>query len=139
MVKKVTDAQGRFLESYEELLRELDDVLGYVSECYIKGDVDIADRLLSDVMKGMLPYHPENMTLVSIFGDDGEAMGVLRTFHECVKEAVDVEERFGHEKDEFGAVDTGDRMAFLHERLIRTYQLWRAVVVKKKGEWESSE
>ncbi|MBM7096860.1 hypothetical protein JSY36_14080 [Bacillus sp. H-16] len=132
MSGKVTAAQSRFLESYVELLGELEDVYAYVSECYIKGDVDIGDRLLRDVMKGMLPYHPENMTVVSIFGDDAEAMQVLGKFHGAVLQAVEVEQRFADGEG------TGERMRFLHEVLVRRYQSWRVIVEKKKSEWESS-
>ncbi len=142
MTEKLTNAQERFLITYVDLLVEVDDVLSYVSECYIKGDVDIGDRLLRDVMKGMLPYHPENMTLVSIFGSDDTALSVLGEFHSAVIQAVEVEERFGFGSAGAGVAadavgDTGERMRFLHEVLTARYEAWRKVVEKKRSEWES--
>ncbi|TMW72385.1 hypothetical protein [Alteribacter natronophilus] len=128
MTARLDRAQLAFLNNYAELLGELDDVLAYVSECYIKDDYEIGDRLLADVMKGMLPYHPENLTIVSIFGQEEEALETLGCFHEAAQQGADAG----------NLEDPGERMHLLHEVLIVRYKLWYSVVKKKKSEMESS-
>ncbi|PYZ95841.1 hypothetical protein CR205_15775 [Alteribacter lacisalsi] len=128
MSGSITEAQQRFITRYSDLLKELEDVLAYVSECYIKDDTDIGDRLLRDVMAGILPYDPENMTIVSIFGDDPEALEVLGHFHDAALQAAQVEK----------LEDTGERMHLLHEILLACYKEWYTVVTRKKADLKTS-
>ncbi|MDG5786658.1 hypothetical protein QA612_04080 [Evansella sp. AB-P1] len=122
MTGKLTDAQKQFLHNYSDLLGEVEKTLQFVSECYMNGDLDIGDRLLNEVMKGLVPYNVENMTIVSIFGSDELGMKRLTKFQESVKEALKVEETFDGESD---------RLPFLHETLQPSLQKWKQVVEVK--------
>lgn len=115
--------QQVFLQKYEGLLKEVDDAAKYTGECYIQEDEDIGDRLLASVSTGLIPYNPENLTLLSIFSEDEEAMERLTQFYEAVVTASKITE----------AVDsTEDRMRFLHETFIPRLHHWR-LTVKKYG------
>lgn len=118
---RLTSAQQRFLSNYLDMLAEIDNAIQYVSECYIKDDHDIGDRLLRGVIKGLLPYNEENMTIQSIFQEDETAYEALSQFQEAAKEAVIVEEVYP---------DKGHRMIFLHEKLIPRKQAWKQFVEK---------
>ncbi|WP_280769528.1 hypothetical protein [Salipaludibacillus daqingensis] len=109
------------MANYRDLLLEVENAVQYVSECYIKDDYDIGDRLLKSVMEGLIPYNEENVTIQSIFIQDDMAMKTLTRFQESVRSALIVEEAYHDEQQ---------RMRFLHETLLPRKQKWKSVVEK---------
>ncbi|SES38729.1 hypothetical protein [Salipaludibacillus aurantiacus] len=118
---QLTEAQQTFLKNYRELLTEVESAINYVSECYIKNDHDIGDRLLKSVMQGLIPYNEENLTIQSIFQKDAEAIEALNLFQEAALQAEKVEEVFPHEQE---------RMVFLHETLLPRKRNWTKIIDK---------
>jgi hypothetical protein len=128
-MNKLTKKQNDFLKRYEEFLKEVDDAVRYAGECSIQGDEDIADRLLSSVSSGLLPYHPENITLFSIFKEDKKCMNVLQTFYKTVQRAASLEEE---------TMESADRMHLVYEEYLPQLEKWRACV-KSAGESRGSD
>jgi hypothetical protein len=122
MSGKLTEAQEKFLITYTGLLKEVESSLQFVSECYTKGDVDIGDRLMKQIMLGLVPYNEENLTVMSVFGNDETAVRALKKFQQAIQKAVNVETEFNEE---------GDRMKFLHEELVPREQKWKQHVELK--------
>ena len=122
MSEKLSQAQEKFLITYSDLLREVESTLQFVSECYTKGDVDIGDRLMREIMLGLVPYNEENITVMSVFGKDEIAVGTLKKFQKAIHQAIKVETSFAHE---------GERMKFLHETLLPREQKWKQIVELK--------
>ncbi|WP_088032511.1 hypothetical protein [Evansella clarkii] len=122
MSGKLTEAQEKFLITYTGLLKEVESSLQFVSECYTKGDVDIGDRLMKQIMLGLVPYNEENLTVMSVFGNDETAVRALKKFQQAIQKAVNVETEFNEE---------GDRMKFLHEELLPREQKWKQHVELK--------
>lgn len=116
---RLTSAKREFLHNYLGMLTEIENAIQYVSECYIKGDHDIGDRLLKSVMLGLTPYNEENMTIQAIFKEDSKALAALNQFQEAVEEAVNVEKIYPNEQQ---------RMKFLHERLLPRKHEWTQIV-----------
>ncbi|ADH98586.1 hypothetical protein [Salisediminibacterium selenitireducens] len=119
MTRKLTKAQREFLANYSDFLVEVEASLQYVSECYIKDDHDIGDRLMKSVMAGLEPYNEENLTLQSIFHEDETALRQLKTFIEAARWAIEVESSFPSEEQ---------RMRFLHETLMPRLKNWKGSV-----------
>ncbi|PYZ92817.1 hypothetical protein CR194_14300 [Salipaludibacillus keqinensis] len=109
------------MKNYQDLLTEVESAIQYVSECYIKDDHDIGDRLLKSVMLGLIPYNEENLTIQSIMHHDRDAMNHLTKFQEAVRWAVNVDEVFPDEQQ---------RMRFIHETLLPRKQKWKAIIDK---------
>ncbi|AOM81935.1 hypothetical protein [Salisediminibacterium beveridgei] len=121
MSHDLNEAQRNFLANYSDLLVEVEQSLHYVSECYIKGDYDIGDRLLKSVMGGLEPYNTENLTIQSIFHEDAQALSQLNKLIESAKWSVTIEESFPTEEQ---------RMRFLHETLMPRLTAWKNSVDK---------
>jgi hypothetical protein len=128
VMNELSRKQNDFLKRYEDLLKEVDDAVRYAGECCIQGDEDIADRLLASVSSGLLPYHPENVTLVSIFKEEKKCMNVLQTFYETVQRAAALEEK---------TIESADRMHLVYEEYLPQLEKWRACV-KSAGESRGS-
>ncbi|UTR11746.1 hypothetical protein MM300_05440 [Evansella sp. LMS18] len=122
MSENLTEAQQKFLITYTGLLKEVESSLQFISECYTKGDLDIGDRLMKQIMLGLIPYNEENLTVMSVFGNDETAVGSLKKFQKAIHKAVNVETEFN---------DEGERMKFLHEELIPGEQKWKQHVELK--------
>ncbi|WP_078594351.1 hypothetical protein [Evansella clarkii] len=122
MSGNLTEAQEKFLITYTGLLKEVESSLQFVSECYTKGDVDIGDRLMKQIMLGLVHYNEENLTVMSVFGNDETAVRALKKFQQAIQKAVNVETEFNEE---------GDRMKFLHEELLPREQKWKQHVELK--------
>ncbi|GEL08027.1 hypothetical protein [Salisediminibacterium halotolerans] len=119
MTQQLTEAQQTFLTHYRDMLSEVERSVAYVSECYIKEDYDIGDRLLKSVIESLAAYNIENMTMDSIFSSDAEAVQVLGEFQEAASEALNVDEVHAGE---------GERMHFTHEVLLPRLAAWGKVV-----------
>lgn len=115
----LSEKQQIFVKQYAGLLQEVEEAAQYVGECYIQGDEDIGDRLLASVSTGLIPYNPENMTLLSIFSQDQPAMDKLAQFYEAILTAAKMTETEAAE---------GDRMRFLHENFIPKLHQWKLTV-----------
>lgn len=116
---QLTDAQQTFLKNYRDLLTEVENAVGFVSDCYTQGDDDIGDRLLKNVTQGLVPYNEENVTMQSIFLKDEIALKMLKYFQDAVSSAVIVDEMFS---------DVEQRIKFLRETLLPREQKWKSVV-----------
>ncbi|QKS72305.1 hypothetical protein FLK61_37355 [Paenalkalicoccus suaedae] len=121
MSKQLTIKQKQFLQSYLGLLKEVEEALRYASECYIKDDDDIADRLIKSVMTGLLTYGPENMTMHSLITHDQQAQEELETFYTYTVTAAKLDDEFSQ---------TAEKMSFLHERLLPQLERWRLAMTK---------
>lgn len=119
MTKTLSEAQHNFLANYADLLVEVEESLHYVSECYIKGDYDIGDRLIQSVMSGIESYNKENLTIQSIFHEDELALKQLDKFIETANWSQGIEESFPTEEQ---------RMRFLHETLMPRLKNWKTTV-----------
>ncbi|WP_416147225.1 hypothetical protein ACM26V_13455 [Salipaludibacillus sp. HK11] len=98
---------------------EVERAVQFVSECYIKGDYDIGDRLLKSVMLGLVPYNEENITIQSILANNELAVKTLIRFQDSIRMAIRVDEAFPDEQQ---------RIRFLHETLLPRKQKWKSVV-----------
>lgn len=119
MSNTLNEAQRNFLANYSDLLVEVEQSLHYVSECYIKGDYDIGDRLIKSVMGGLQPYNTENLTIMTIFHEDEQALSQLNKLIETANWSVSIEESFPTEEQ---------RMRFLHETLMPRLTTWKTTV-----------
>ncbi|RKL68376.1 hypothetical protein CR203_07820 [Salipaludibacillus neizhouensis] len=116
---RLTSAKRQFLHNYLDMLLEIENAIKYVSECYIKGDHDIGDRLLKSVTLGLIPYNEENMTMQAIFKEDLNALATLHQFQDAVEEAANIEKIYPNEQE---------RMVFLHEKLLPRKHEWTQIV-----------
>lgn len=119
MTEQLTKAQRTFLSNYRDMLAEVEKSVHYVSECYVKEDYDIGDRLLKSVMESLASYSIENMTMDSIFSRDSEAVHALGQFQEAANGALHVDQFYAEE---------GERMRFTHEMLLPRLTVWKQVV-----------
>ncbi|CAM3889863.1 hypothetical protein [Alkalicoccus chagannorensis] len=88
---RLSEKQEIFLQQYRLLLDEIAEAAAYAASCYEQGDDDIGDRLLTSVCGGMLMYHPDNVTLYSIFAGDEEALQLLKVHYETMVTASHIQ------------------------------------------------
>ncbi|ADU31839.1 hypothetical protein Bcell_3598 [Evansella cellulosilytica DSM 2522] len=125
MSQHVKVAQRTFLENYLKLLQEVEGSFSFVLDCYKQGNEDIGDRLLQQMMMGLLPYNTENMTVASIFGHDDASMEALRVFHKEVHIAIKIDEEMATAEE---------KSRFVHEVMQPRIQQWRNTVHEKLTE-----
>jgi len=119
ITKQLTEAQLTFLKNYRDFLTEVESAIQFVSDCYIKGDDDIGDRLLKSVTQGLIPYNNDNLTMRSIFVTDEMALKTLEYFQDSVRSAVIIDEIFSNE---------AQRIKFLDETFLPRKEKWKNVV-----------
>ncbi|PRO65626.1 hypothetical protein [Alkalicoccus urumqiensis] len=129
-MEKLTEKQRVFLTQYEGLLQEVEEAAVYAGDCYVRGDEDIGDRLLASVSKGLLPYHPENMTLVSIVTGDREMEEALAAHFQTVQTAASLEEDPAPE---------GQRYYFVQEFFLPRLKAWREQIEKRRRDLHAAD
>lgn len=124
-VNALSAEQYDFLSKYFELLATVEEGFSFVGERYKERNYGQGDQLLSDIMGAFVQFNASNMKLRSIFQEDEDVISQLDQFQSVVDQVASLGETFHLEAE--------NKVLFVSEKLVPTYQLWKQEVEKTIG------
>lgn len=122
--RRVRDVQLNFLHKLIQLLEKVEDTLSFAMECYSNGDSDIGDRVVKQVLEGLIPYNQENITVRSIFYNNEVALVKLNEFQATLVIARNLE----------SLTSIKEKVTLINHELEPQLLEWKQTLIMKRAE-----